>query len=72
MIQISEPNPTLDALAKLHTLYTTQGVEFKEADSTILCTMSDSIYSRDKPQDYEFTEHEKDTIERLWNEYAGL
>ena len=65
-------NPTLDALGKLYTLFTTQGSKFKQEDEDILLMLSDRIYALDKPQDYEFSSAEKAQVERLWDAYADV
>ncbi len=65
-------NPTLDALAKLYSLYDLQSVKFKQADEGILRGLSDRIYSLANPQEYEFSSQEEKTIERLWDEYGGV
>jgi len=68
----SDIDPTLDALAKLYTMFETQGVKFKQKDADTLRMLSDVVYALDKPQDYEFTPAEKTIIERLWDEYSGV
>ena len=68
----SNVNPTMDALGKLYTLFTTQGVKFAPKDEDILLMLSDRIYALDKPQEYEFNDSEKAHIERLWDAYSNV
>ncbi len=69
-IQISEPDPTLDALAKLYTLYIAASVTLREADEKLLTELSDHIYALDAPVNYVFTDMQKAEVERLWQLYA--
>lgn len=68
----SDIDPTLDALAKLYTMFTTQAVKFKSKDEDTLRMISDAVYALDKPQEHEFSPADKKIIERLWNEYSGV
>lgn len=63
-------DPVIDALAKLYTLYETESVKFSARDEKRLITLSDRIYSLDKPWEHEFTSIEKQQIEKLWAKYA--
>lgn len=65
-----DPNPVVDALAKLYTLYETESVKFTERDEKRLIELSERIYALDKPGEHEFTSIEKQQIEKLWAKYA--
>jgi len=63
---ITEPDDTVDVLAKLLTLYDTNPLSFLPGDSKVLLRISDERI------DNTFSSKDKRELERLWDEYAAV
>ena len=61
---INEPDPSVDMLAKLLTLYDMNPVAFTISDGAAILKMSE------EKNDNTFTDQEKLLLRKLWDEYA--
>lgn len=63
---VTEPDDTVDMLAKLLTLYDTNSISFLPEDSKILLRISDERMCNT------FSPEDKLELERLWDAYAAV
>ena len=61
----------LDLLGKLYGIYSRGSIKPEPSEAQFLDLLSERVCVLEKPHTYEFTEHEKQTLESLWEKYGN-